>query len=142
MTIKLRKALYNPYTFSFNDPKIQREFDEYLMHKPIDPGNLKGQLIYNILALPAFIYYHYYHHVQMKRPYVPASYVFFFTVILIHLCFFSLYALEPTADSLNTMDEKERKINGNRRMIAINLFIVTGLCACGLVMHAELPLIT
>ena len=142
LTKKSNKAsLYDPYTFEFKDAKYQKEFDEYLKQKPIDLGNLKGQLIYNLMALPAFICYHYYHHVHMQRPYVPASFPFLFTVMMTHCSFFSLYVLEPTDDQ-NGKNEKERMINGERRMIAINVFIISALCTCGLVMHANLPLIT
>ena len=133
--------MYDTYTFAFKEARFQKEFDEYLMLKPIDAGVLKGELIYNLFALPGFICYHYYHYVMMNRPYVPATFAFFFTVILIHICFFALYALEPN-DSQNIQNEKQRKINGERRMVVINVFIVASLCACGLVMHANLPAIT
>ena len=134
---KKSNACYNPYTFFFDDPKLQKEFDEYQQQKPLDLGTLKGQLIYNVMALPAFIYYHYYHHVQMQRPYVLASFPFLFTVILTHFSFFALYILEPTTNDQKNKNEKEKKVHGERRMIAINLFIISALCACGLVMHVS-----
>ena len=79
----------------------------------------------------------------MNQPYVPATFAFFFAVIFVHISFFLLYALEPSpSSSEHITDEKQRKVNGERRMIAIDIFIISSLCACGLVMHANLPLIT
>ena len=134
-------VMYNSFTFVFNDPKIQNEFEEHLGSKPIDQGVLKGQLIYNLLSAPYIVCYHYYHHVTMEQDYVPASFIFFFTVLIVHGTFFTSYALEPNFTSENIIDEDQRKKNGKRRMLAIDIFIIASLCACGLVMHAHLPLV-
>ena len=132
--------MYDPYFFVFNDAKIQEEFDDYLSQKPIDAGVLKGQLIYNILACPYIICYHYHYHLILKRPSQRCSLIFFLTVILIHVCFFTYYILEPT-DSSQMMNENQKKLNGKRRMLAIDCFFILQLVACGLVMHAHLPLV-
>lgn len=135
--VSKKKPLYNPYTFVFDDPKLQKEFNEYQQQKPVEPGTLKGQLIYNVLAMPAFIYWHYYYHVLLQRPCVVASYLVLFTVVLTHCSFFALYVLEPTMDDQKNKNEKVQKIHGERRMIAVNLNHISALCACGLVMHVS-----
>ena len=43
--------MYDAFTFSFKDAKFQKEFDEYLMLKPIDAGVLKGELVIHIPIL-------------------------------------------------------------------------------------------
>ena len=136
---KRSNDLYNSLTFAFNDAKIQQEFDEYLMQKPIDPGVLRGEFIYNALALPAFLCFHYYQHVILKQPYVLATYAFFFAVIFVHICFFTLYVLEPSSATV-TKDEKQtitNRYHGTLRMTVISVFIIASLCACGLLLHGK-----
>lgn len=128
----------NWLTFVFNEKEMNDDFNAFLSSTKINPDSLRGMLIYNVLALPAFCCYHYHHFVGLKQSYSAMSHVFLCTVLMVHSSFFALYYFEQK----KTNDEKKHRVNATRREWTMNLFIILSLCACGLVMVAELPLVT
>lgn len=117
---------------------LNDEFERYLQTKKLHRPTLNGMLVYNVIALPAFIYRDIYQkHDLLSGTFGLFGQLFLCTVLLVHILFFMLYHLETK--NVDNLTERERNRISDRRVVVINMYVIASLCACGLVMNAKVP---
>ena len=129
---------FDPWTFDFKSPRLNMELAQWFRDTKLPRSTLTGMLVYNLIALPAFIYRDVYQKSDLLvGKFGTIGQVFLSSVLLVHVLFFLFYYYETLDERRPTMTPTERATNAAHRMAVVNMYIVVGPLACGLVMNCE-----
>ena len=132
---------YDIWTFTFKRKERNVQVSRWFREKALEKSMMNGQLVYNIVAMPAFIFWHAGFPDMVNGNFGLIGQVFIACVMLVHLSFFALYWLDMRYNhlGLDTKHQPAREQFSHWRMATLNFFVVTALSVNGLIMNTDIP---